>query len=626
MTKIGRHRLIAATGIALQVVVCMLGVALPQYASLFAWATVLISIALLAYLILSVFMPLSHLEKAVQTLRPKPYSDLTSITQLLSELITEVNRLSQLNAELAQRNQDGDALNKTLVGAKHYAERLSVAKSITIANLSHEVRTAVNAIVGVLDLTQQHSLSPEMQTTVKRLFDISKVLVTDTNNIVNATDNENEEIKLTTVTFSLNAMLKELMGSVISKAQEKSLTIRLDMSPDTPSQIISDPMRISQIFMSLVANAIKFTDDGSIRILLTLQQLSLTETVLVLCVEDSGHGMPCHQVAQLLENNHGDKADTAMAIQHQGFGLCMVKRILRAFGGTLNISSTVGIGSTFSVSIPIKRVYNSEPILSQTIPAGSPITYFSIDPPLLSTDYLNRLSPSHIARPLGDFLQTSAACDAILVDIDSFDRFKTLHEHCRQYLSEGKKIGLVINTLSSSNALKISSLWPGAMLMHPFLPDQYLAFIHQATKHNTSDTRYGRFYPVSRLRGHVLLVEDNPINIAVTSELLSSLGLSFDVAENGKEALTKVIDNKSFDLILMDIQMPIMNGREAARELRRQGITLPIIGLSASAMPNDREEALSSGMNGYLLKPIRRRQLAEELAAYLSEGAAVTAR
>ena len=626
MTKIVRHRLVALSGVMLQGIIAGVVLFLPHHAPLLTGVVVVVSIALLTYFIMSVVKPLSRLEQGVQNLRPQYPSDLPSITQWLSELVTEVERLSQSNAELQQRIEDGDALNKALVDAKQYAERLSVARSITIANLSHEVRTAVNAIVGVLDLAQQHSLSPDMQTTVKRLFDISQVLVTDTNNIVNVTDSESEEIKLTTVTFSLNAMLRELMGSVISKAQEKSLLVRLDISPDAPAQIISDPMRISQIFMNLVANAIKFTDNGYIKISLAVQQLSSTDTSLLLCVEDSGHGMSCDDVAQLLDDGHSDKAETATAIQHQGFGLCMVKRILRAFGGTLSISSTVDVGSSFSVSIPIKRVYNSTPILLPTIVSRSPVTYFSTDPPLLSIDYLDRLSPRPIARPLDEFLLAGADCDAILVDIDSFDRFKTLHEHCRQLLSGGKKIGLVVNTLSTTNALKVSSLWPGAILMHPFLPDQYLSFIQQVTKHQTSDTLYRRFYPVSRLRGHVLLVEDNPINIAVTSELLSSLGLSFEVAENGKEALASVIDNRHFDLILMDIQMPIMNGREATRQLRLQGITLPIIGLSASAMPNDRQQALNSGMDGYLLKPIRRRQLAEELAAYLSESAEVTAR
>lgn len=581
---------------------------------------ILLAAALLLCLFLGTLItlvwPLHHLFSVAKQIKPDIKKDLSSVAQLLTLLSANEKKLQQQHEEQQQHIDDVNALNKALLVAKQRAESLSVTKSITIANLSHEIRTAVNSIVGVVDLVQQQTLPPEVQGYVRIITNTSQHLVSETNHIVNLTDTDSSTIHMDEIPFSIHTLLRELINSVASKAQEKGLNVCIEVDPDMPAQIISDPLRLSQILMNLVANAIKFTEHGSVKISLSTQQQLSDATELMLSVKDSGQGIEQTDVEALLATTI-DVNKEVVAITHQGLGLCMIKRILSASGGHLNITSSLGVGSEFRVNIPVKLVYNSEPVLPLEINITRAIAYYRAPVPIIPDAYWQRLSPAPLSLSIDDLDDDIDEIEAVIIDITSFEFFKSVLEILHSLLSKGKKIGLVVDTLPTSQMLKLSSLWPGTPLMHPFLPEQYLSFIYHLSRRNPDTQLENSTYIPVQLHGKVLLVEDNAINIAVTSELLSSLGLSFEVAENGQEALEKVSGNSSFDLILMDIQMPVMNGNLATRALRQNGIRTPIIGLSASAMPGDRQQALDSGMNGYILKPIRRGQLADELAAFL---------
>ncbi|WP_414828385.1 ATP-binding protein [Alteromonas sp. H39] len=525
----------------------------------------------------------------------------------------------QLLEAARESNIQMEALNKELVESKLRAEQATASKSIFLANMSHEIRTPMNGIIGLIELAQQQPMSSMMRSYLDKAAYSSQILMTVINDILDFSKIEAGKLEIEEVSFSLHSLFDNLIGVIALRAQEKNLSVKLYVEPTLPPQVIGDPLRLAQVLMNLGTNAVKFTEQGEINILFrgqrndTGNQLNLT-----IEVQDSGIGMSDKQLARIFQPFTQADGSTNRRYGGTGLGLTIVKQLTELMKGRLEVESTPGKGSLFRVLIPL-RIFQTQPGILEgipTVPAGT--QYFS-DMPLLSRSYLKLIGIREPGLPLATLQQLSDPAPCVLIDINHPGDLKSNVDTLFSLQAQDVRVGLILATQVGAIQEKLLSGWKGSVLVHPFSPIQFERFIKELNKIESEVVVYDNQTEHLELEGHILLVEDNNINQVVTGELLSSLGLTYDIAEDGLQAIRKVMNSPVYDLILMDVQMPVKDGYEATRELREKGFTeLPIIGLSANAMKEDQQQAHKAGMNDYLTKPVKREALSKVLKLHLS--------
>ena len=522
--------------------------------------------------------------------------------------------------EARDLNKRQRALNDELAASKEKAERATASKSIFLANMSHELRTPVNGIVGLIELAQQQPMSSVLKGYLDKAAYSSQVLMSVINDVLDFSKIEAGKLELEDVSFSMHSLFNNLLSVVTLRAQEKNLSIRLIVSPDLPRQAIGDALRISQILMNLCSNAIKFTEQGEVVIRFDGEMQPESECfTLNIEVKDTGIGMNEEQLKRVFSPFAQADEATNRKYGGSGLGLAIVRQLIELMDGELAVSSTPGCGSVFNAAIPLKHADMENPGMLSRLPALPTGSMYFSNQALLPHEYQQLLRIKSQSRPLEALSEDIGAPPCIVVDIEDFSTYKALLPRLTELAERGIKIGLVVNTLPGKLLEKMVFSWPHGLLSHPFTPTQFKSFVGElagvSTEQSTDDM------PVSEqpaIDGHILLVEDNAINQVVTGEMLSSLGLSYDIAEDGKQAVTKFENSPQYDLVLMDVQMPVMDGYEATRRLRKKGFTkIPIIGLSANAMQEDKNLALEAGMSSYVTKPVKREVLASAITSYL---------
>ena len=266
-----------------------------------------------------------------------------------------------------------------------------------------------------------------------------------------------------------------------------------------------------------------------------------------------------------------------------------------------------------------------EMILEMPAPIGKLYYYSAGRTGLLNIQYIEKTGLNYHHLPLSQLSETYkdiSKGDAVLLDIEDQVIFRTHHESIDKLVSKGLKVGFITNLQPSNLPNQLLAMWPVECLSHPFTPQQASTFLQglfvTASKANSNNIFLTSDHEMAQYEGHILLVEDNSINQAVAGEMLKLLGLTFDIAENGHQSITKIVNSPQYDLVLMDIQMPIMDGYEATRSLRKQGYnTLIICGLSANAMKQDYAKAKEAGMDDYIVKPLKQKVLEDLVAKYL---------
>lgn len=539
-----------------------------------------------------------------------------------ARVFREKNRQTeQLLKEAQNLNARLEHLNKALIESTQKAEQATASKSVFLANMSHEIRTPMNGIIGLLELAQQHPLPTVVEGYLDKAAYSSQILMSVINDILDFSKIEAGKLKIEEVSFSLHSLFDNLIAVIALRAQEKNLSVRLDVSPTIPANVTGDPLRLAQIMMNIGSNAVKFTEQGSISISFDGRfDDSNSRFLLEMRVSDSGIGMTNAQLSQVF--NPFTQADGATNRKYggTGLGLAIVKQLTDLMSGTLSASSEQGEGSTFVVSIPLHASF-SQPRLFAATPNLPIDSLYLTTAPLLSVDYqqLLKLLPDNMMS-IEEAKLKQHLPSHIIIDVTNFTVFRENIGWFNELSEQGKNVGLVSDTVGAALQHKYTQLWRGPLLIHPFTPGQLEEFVQMLVEqHPTADGLLIQEDAVhTKLEGHLLLVEDNNINQIVTGEMLKGLGLTFDIAEDGKQAIQKITNRPRYDLVLMDVQMPVMDGYEATRALRSQGITtLPIIGLSANAMKEDRQKAMSVGMDDYLTKPIKRKSLIAMLKRYL---------
>ena len=496
-----------------------------------------------------------------------------------------------------------------------------------LANMSHEIRTPMNGIIGMLDVVLRSELSPAQKEQLTKAAYSGQILLSLINDILDFSKIEAGKLDIESVKFSVESLFSNVLANISNRAQEKNLNVRFNANPTLPAQLIGDPLRISQILLNLCSNAIKFTRNGQISINVDFK---LHEDIpfisLYLEVIDTGIGMTPDQVSKVFDSFTQADGSTSRNFGGTGLGLSIVSQLVELMGGTVSVESEQNKGSTFKVEVILTKPDKTTAIISAIPAPKGKLYYFTAGrTAFLNPQYIERTELKYHHLPLSQLsviIDEITCNDAVIFDIEDHVAFRSYNESIDKLVSNSIRVGFITNTQPSNLPKQLTTMWPVECLTHPFTPQQASTFIQRLFITNLKDTSAAETIveeqKAAQYEGHILLVEDNNINQAVAGEMLNLLGVTFDIAEDGQQAVTKIVNSPQYDLVLMDIQMPVMDGYEATRTIRLQGHDkLTICGLSANAMKQVYEKAKEAGMDDYIVKPLKHKSLEDLIAKYL---------
>ena len=537
-------------------------------------------------------------------------------------------KLETFNRELEQlvedRTTDLRFLNKNLLKeaserrlAENRAEKANRAKSEFLANMSHEIRTPMNAIIGMTNLAYKLDLSPKLKTYLQIIKNSSHSLLHVINDILDFSKIEAGKLTIEENIFNLSDLLAQLSDLFSRQLGKKKLNLIFDVADDVPFELTGDSLRLQQILINLIGNAIKFTEKGQILLAIDCLEKTDEKVRLNFKIKDSGKGIALEKQQQLFAAFTQEDSSTTRNFGGTGLGLAISKRLVTMMGGEIDVESEPGQGSTFFFTITCNHPANST-IPRHNLPESlqnlkviiidanedsgkalaKTLKSFGCKPETISSNK-EAIQILHEAPPSEPF--NLLVVDTILSTQENLDFTKTIREDKQLRLLPIlllTAIGKDIDTAQTccdgfiTKPIKPKALFQAILRMFGQTPE----------KKDTNQT--GSDGP-SFTDIHILLVEDIETNQIVTEAILKQYGIKVDIAANGIEALNS-IENNHYDAVLMDVQMPKMDGYETTRRIRKDlGMSdLPIISMTAGAMTGDRQKCIDAGMNDYLSKPI----------------------
>lgn len=563
----------------------------------------------------------------------KSYAEIEQLATAFNQLLEQIHRAisardqakSQLRTYSFQLEDLVYQRTRQLEEAKEAAEASSRAKSAFLANMSHEIRTPMNAIVVFTRLALNASESPHQQQQLKRALESADLLLALIDDLLDFSRIDANKMELDYQSCDLFEILTSINQMLTAKLVEKGLEFIIDVSETAPQHILIDSLRLKQVLINLLTNAIKFTETGQIRLSIAAN-VSDSAPQITFDINDTGIGMDRETIARIFEVFSQGDVSTTRKYGGAGLGLSISKKLVALMGGNLNVDSQPGQGSKFSFSLPLSlsSIEHEQTVIDRTVPMPDVMI---VEPRQQSREHLLKLLQS-LGCGVGSAETGDEALTLLrrrhyhhllisrnLLDIDAFAL-------ARQIRAEPRLAGISISLMDSllgEQAIKQFSetATPVGYLKMPIF-DRALLYRHLTQNQQENEPRLLPQSPrpaQAHQLSSVLIVDDYYINRLLIMDVLQDQAERFLEAGNGREAL-EILAQEKVDLVLMDIQMPEMDGFEATRRIRRQLelTALPIIGMTAFAAEHDCRQCYQAGMNDVLTKPIDIDQLKKTLS------------